>query len=180
MRALVHSRVVSYHEMPNAIISIDRQTRPQVHVYELTHPEDNYDLRYRLRDKIYIPSSRLLTAPSPITALTKRTDEAKEDSKRVSAMDGSSWARDGDGTSYTGVSCERREIDQTASFLLVTWSNIILCEGNVLQLYDFAGIKVRGTANSSSPYSSSKNDPTVRFHHNDSRPSRKLFVSHYN
>ncbi|CAM9228975.1 unnamed protein product, partial [Ascophyllum nodosum] len=115
----------------------------KVHVYELTHPEDNYDLRYRLRDKIYIPSSRLLTAPSPITALTKRTDEAKEDSKRVSAMDGSSWARDGDGTSYTGVSCERREIDQTASFLLVTWSNIILCEGNVLQLYDFAGIKIR-------------------------------------
>lgn len=30
----------------------------KVHVYELTHHEDNYDLRYRLKEKIHVPSSK--------------------------------------------------------------------------------------------------------------------------
>lgn len=101
-------------------------------MYELTHHEDEHDLRYRLKDKICIAS-----------------DSKASDRKRVVALAPSSTVAqdDVDGKRDTAVSenkgkDERGSSTDTDSFLLVTCNHIILCEGPIVQLYDFAGNKV--------------------------------------
>ncbi|CAM9409830.1 unnamed protein product [Pylaiella littoralis] len=131
----------------------------KVHVYELTQHDDKYDLRYRLKDKIHLPSS---TPPSTsswsssaLISSAARSFNGADRSKKSSRDSGSSQESlhgrgdrrsgsvDGaeDGSGGGGQNGGRRFA--TATFLLVTWSNVILCEGRVLQLYDFSGTKVR-------------------------------------
>lgn len=139
----------------------------QVHVYELTQHDDKYDLRYRLKDKIYLPSAAPSTsptapAPMPVTASglstpSSRAGERKEDVRHTGSSrqshrgggggaagssDGAGGSRDKDG----GAGQARRGDPATSAFLLVTWSNVVLCEGRVLQLYDFSGTKVTAQA----------------------------------
>ncbi|CAM9714504.1 unnamed protein product [Scytosiphon promiscuus] len=125
----------------------------KVHVYELTQRDDKYDLRYRLKDKIYLPpsssSSALTTAISsstgglnPLaTTLSPSADnpggeqkQQEDDDRHQSKSGGHSRRPSADGNDDKGDS---------TSFLLVTWDHVILCEGRVLQLYDFSGTKVR-------------------------------------
>lgn len=121
-------------------------SKKKVHVYELTHHEDDYDLRYRLKDKLYLPSTRdaaASTATASLSSFVTPTNEGKEESKRPDRSSRSSGevsdSRGGRAVGETGVN------DSTAggrSFLLVTWSHVILCEGRMLQLYEFSGAKV--------------------------------------
>lgn len=127
-------------------------------MYELTQHDDKYDLRYRLKDKIHLPSS---TPPSTsswsssaLISSAARSFNGADRSKKGSRDSGSSQESlhgrgdrrsgsvDGaeDGSGGGGQNGGRRFA--TATFLLVTWSNVILCEGRVLQLYDFSGTKV--------------------------------------
>lgn len=131
----------------------------QVHVYELTHHEDNYDLRYRLKDKLYLPSattpatSSLATTPPSILS---SSIHARTDNQEVNNKPGMSQARgdrSGDATSgrsEAAAAAGGGKADQagatanggSAAFLLVTSGNVVLCDGRVLQLYDFTGFKV--------------------------------------
>lgn len=116
----------------------NRNRNLQVHIYELTHQDDKFDLRYRLKDKIYLPTATK-TPPSvtPIEAV-EHIGEGIEESKGAGSA---GWEGRGGGGGRAAVStggCGNGE----SNFLLVTWNNVVLCEDNVLQLYDFAGIKV--------------------------------------
>eukprot|EP00903_Cladosiphon_okamuranus_P013353 g12445.t1 len=145
----------------------------KVHVYELTQHDDKYDLRYRLKDKIYLPcatpskspataSSQPLAASSGVVSLaaapSKRASESEDDLRHTGSSSHQSHRRGGggqinggtDGVGGGGSRDIERDADQgvrgepaTTAFLLVTWSNVVLCEGRVLQLYDFSGTKVR-------------------------------------
>lgn len=159
----------------------------QVHVYELTQHDDKYDLRYRLKDKIYLPpsssSSALTTttscssgglaslaaaaSPSPedLGGESKQqehersaTDQLRSSSPSVHQQLSRHQSRSGghhrrpsadsvDNDGSKGGSSRDEggggpEAGST-SFLLVTWNHVILCEGRVLQLYDFSGTKVK-------------------------------------
>ncbi|CAM9369469.1 unnamed protein product [Ectocarpus fasciculatus] len=125
----------------------------KVHVYELTQHDDKYDLRYRLKDKIYLPSavpssssSTLSSSASTISSLavasSSRGGESKEDAARHQGLSSLHSQRLSTG-SVDGLGGATRDGGGSSSFLLVTWSNVILCEGRVLQLFDFAGAKVR-------------------------------------
>ena len=137
-------------------------------MYELTQHDDKYDLRYRLKDKIYLPSATpstsSISASLPLTASglssltgsapSSRAVESKEDfrhpgssqqshrrgggGRQAGSIDGTGGSRDRDG----GADQKGRRELTTTAFLLVTWSNIVLCEGRVLQLYDYSGTKV--------------------------------------
>lgn len=133
----------------------------QVHVYELTQHDDKYDLRYRLKDKIYLPSSATTPSKSSWSSSSafassapgssfNRADDSKE-GYRDSGLSQESNDSRGDRRSGSGDSGEDGNggvVDNdgrgstTTAFLLVTWSNVIVCEGRVLQLYDFSGTKV--------------------------------------
>lgn len=119
-----------------------RLGQPQVHVYELTHHEDKYDLRYRLKDKIYLPS----VAPSTLSSFTmspSHAGESKEEPKRFGLLLDGDRPGSEDGTKIgcrSGLGEGRTAEGPT--FLLVTWSNVVLCEWKVVQLYNFAGTKV--------------------------------------
>lgn len=116
-------------------------------MYELTHHEDDYDLRYRLKEKIYLPSEEV-PAPVPISIVPSILSnagtggvggaygEAKEERK---GGDLSSSSEAAAAAAVPVAVPPKRE----KSFLLVTWSHVILCEGRLLQLYDFAGVKVK-------------------------------------
>lgn len=123
-------------------------------MYELTQHDDKYDLRYRLKDKIYLPSavpssssSTLSSSASTISSLavasSSRGGESKEDATRNQGSSSSHSQRLSSG-SVDGLGGASREAGDGggSSFLLVSWSNVILCEGRVLQLFDFAGAKV--------------------------------------
>lgn len=119
----------------------------QVHVYELTNHEDKYDLRYRLKDKIYIrssaqsPSSKSAILSSPMTTESARLSGGKKNPKRP----GQEGREDRPGSGDDGVSRDHgggKGSDVQATFLLVTSSNVFLCDGRVLQLYNLAGVKV--------------------------------------
>ncbi|CAM9531119.1 unnamed protein product [Ectocarpus sp. 6 AP-2014] len=127
----------------------------KVHVYELTQHDDKYDLRYRLKDKIYLPSavpsssSSTLSSPaSTISSLavasSSRGSESKEDAARRQGSSSLHSQRLSTG-SVDGLGGAPRDAGDGggSSFLLVTWNNVVLCEGRVLQLFDFSGAKVR-------------------------------------
>lgn len=149
----------------------DRRNSPtpaQVHVYELIQHDDKYDLRYRLKDKIYLPSATPSTPPAstPLPLSTApglsslaatpsaQAGGSKEDfghpesslqqghrgrgGHQAGGLDGADGSRDRDGEADQAG----RGKPTTKAFLLVTWSHVILCEGRVLQLYDFSGTKV--------------------------------------
>lgn len=148
---------VQVHRPPQIIFFLSILS--QVHVYELTQHDDKYDLRYRLKDKIYLPSS---TTPSTSSwsssafassapgSSFNRADDSKEAYRDSGSSEESHHSRgdrrsassdsaeDGDG----GVVENGGRGSTTTAFLLVTWSNVIVCEGRVLQLYDFSGTKV--------------------------------------
>lgn len=105
-------------------------------MYELTHHEDDYDLRYRLKDKLYLPSA---VSPSSSSAVPP-INESKEESKRSDRSSRSSGVSDTRAGRTEGTGTDDSTIGE--SFLLVTWSNVILCSGRMLQLYDFSGAKV--------------------------------------
>lgn len=147
-----------------------------MHVYELTQHDDKYDLRYRLKDKIYLPSATPSTSPASVSSLPlaarsglsslaasrpNQAGESKDDfrhpgssSSQQSRHRGGGGGRQvgGGGIDGTGGGGSRdrdggadlggRGEPPTTAFLLVTWSNVVLCEGRVLQLYDFSGTKV--------------------------------------
>ena len=110
----------------------------QVHVYELTHQEDNFDLHYRLKDKIYLPPAPKTPASVKPMESTEYVGEGIEESKGAGSAGRGGRAGGGGSASAITSGCGNRE----SGFLLVTWNNVVLCEGNVLQLYDFAGVKV--------------------------------------
>lgn len=117
----------------------------QVHVYELTHQEDNHDLRYRLKDKIYLPA-KTLTSPSDSASIktpSSRAGESKEESKGAGSRGRGERSGSGDGgASGIGEGGSGDAAAGQSAFLLVTWNNVVLCEGKVLQLYEFSGVKV--------------------------------------
>lgn len=108
-----------------------------MHIYELTHNEDKFDLRYRLKDKIYLPTKLKTKIPPYVTPIesAKHVGEGIEESK---GSDSTGWGGQGGGGSSAAGSTGLGE----SNFVLVTCNNVVLCEGNVLQLYDFAGMKV--------------------------------------
>ncbi|CAB1116460.1 unnamed protein product [Ectocarpus sp. CCAP 1310/34] len=128
----------------------------KVHVYELTQHDDKYDLRYRLKDKIYLPSavpsssSSALSSASTISSLavasSNRGSESKEDAARHQGLSSLHSQRLSTG-SVDGLGGASRDAGGGggSSFLLVTWNNVVLCEGRVLQLFDFAGAKASQT-----------------------------------
>lgn len=121
------------------------QLPSKVNVYELTHQEDSFDLRYRLKEKIHLPP------PVPSTASAEHAHESKEESKPTGSTSMISRARFCDSVAPTGGSGGRSANDLSvsdSSFLLVTSSNVVLCEGNVVHLFDFAGVKVRASMHS--------------------------------
>lgn len=73
--------------------------------------------------------------PPSVTPIesAKHVGEGTEESK---GADSAGWR----GRGGSNFGCGNGDME--SSFLLVTWSNVVLCEGNVLQLYDFAGVKV--------------------------------------
>lgn len=129
----------------SSLSSVLTTPKKKVHVYELTHQEDKYDLRYRLKEKIYLPSKTPPTSSALASSAAQpgNAGESKADSKNddlqkpggrpstiVDATPGSVAGGGGAGPNRGG------------GFLLVTWNNVILCEGRVLQLYKFTGEKV--------------------------------------
>lgn len=106
----------------------------KVHVYELTHHEDKFDLRYRLKEKI---------------AVTATVDKAAVSfaPEHSAFTKGAAGGKRSEGTEEQSdlVPAENEGKYRGKSFLLVTWGHVVLCKGRVLQLYAFSGVKV-GTA----------------------------------
>lgn len=144
-----------------------------MNVYELTQHDDKYDLRYRIKDKIYLPSasptrSASSRSPASLSSLSATPStaagagESKEESaahrqaessqqshhgrrdRRPSGV-GTGTGNDADGADGSGGG-EAGRIGEgppvQKSFLIVTYGNVILCDGRLLQLYDFSGSKV--------------------------------------
>lgn len=114
-------------------------------MYELTHHEDKYDLRYRLRDKFNIPA---IAPEVPPVSRSPATKHASGDTK-TEAKHSDSQSR-GQGNSSRSAAGGGKDAlvgggggGGGGGFLLVTSSNVVLCEGRLLQLFDFSGEKVR-------------------------------------
>lgn len=146
-------------------------------MYELTQHDDKYDLRYRLKDKIYLASATT-TSTSPASAslpstasglsslaATPSSRDGKSErnykhpgpsqqsqrgggGRQAGSIDGPGGSRDTDG----GAEQSGRGKAAATALLLVTWSNVVLCEGRVLQLYDFSGTKVVNNKVARSPH----------------------------
>lgn len=119
-----------------------------MHVYELTHREDKYDLRYRLKEKVRIPSRS--STPLPTTPLSCEYPEGRGEGAQIDGSKGENHDAKGQTTTSgvpnaSGLPWSRSGEDGD-SFLLVTWSHVILCKGRILQLYDFSGAKVHISA----------------------------------
>lgn len=111
-------------------------------MYELTHHEDKYDLRYRLRDKFTAPA----TAPEvPPVSRSPTAHASSAEAKAESTLQSESQSRGNRSEVHDGsaASGKARDAIGGGGFLLVTSSNVVLCEGRVLQLYVFSGEKVR-------------------------------------
>lgn len=123
----------------NVNVHLHRPTKQnvKVHVYELTHHEDNYDLRYRLKEKIAVTS----TAGKAAVSLAPKHPAFAHGAAGGSSNEGKEEQKSNDRVAATNEGKARE-----TSFLLVTWSHVVLCKGRVLQLYDFGGVKVNTTS----------------------------------